>query len=85
MTVDVPWATAGAADTVGTAGVMGGRPPFTVDEDFPCCAVEPAGPPEGGWLVDCTISGVEAFAPAAEAYEGALEAAGGIGAGFVVG
>lgn len=83
--------TLGVAATVGTAGVTEGRP-FWVepDEDLACwfaVAEEPA-TDEGGLAAPVTTNGVEAgffVAPAAEAYEGADEAAVVFGAGVVLG
>lgn len=76
---------------MGTAGVTEGRP-FNVEPegDLACwfaVAEEPA-TDEGGLVAPVTTSGVEAdffVAPAAEAYEGAVEAAVLFGAGVVLG
>lgn len=76
-----PCATAGTDETVGRAGVMGGRP-FTgeMDDDLACCtagAIEPTatGGAAGGGLEPVAISGdaagfLLAVAPTAEAYDG---------------
>ena len=64
--MDDPWATAGTDETVGRAGVIGGRP-FTgeIMDDFACCtagALEPTatGGPVGGGLEPVAISGAAA-------------------------
>lgn len=80
---------AATVGTAGTAGVTAGRP-FTFeadgDEAFWGAAAEEPATAEG--LAAPTTRGVEAgflAAPAAEAYEGAVEAAVVFGAGVVLG
>lgn len=68
---EVPCATAGAAETAGTAGMMLGRPFMgETEDDFACCADGAEDPAATtGWLEPVATTGVEVafFALAAEA------------------
>jgi hypothetical protein len=83
-----PRTTGGAPATAGTAGVMFGLP-FTGDAEagLPFCAARAEDPTTTGGWDPVAISGVDVgflVAPAAEAYDVAVEAEG-VGAGFEFG
>lgn len=74
----------GAPATAGTAGVMFGRPFTGEADDLPFCAAVAEDPTTTGGWDPVAISGVDVgflVAPAAEAYDVAVEAEG-VVAGF---